>query len=158
MAFEPPARLDYLITDVRGLPFRHEGGSIRLEPDGTGTHAVWTSSFEIPIPLLGRPLDRIFSTQLERGFSSDARAERRALSAARVRQRLRSRHRPEGLSGVAAPLLARPLTYQVPLWQPPPSVPEPAVQLWVVSPFAPLVIVKVLLTPFVTAFETAVML
>jgi uncharacterized protein YndB with AHSA1/START domain len=67
-AFEPPARLDYVITDVKGLPFRHEGGSIRLEPDGGGTHAVWTSSFEIPIPLLGRPLDRIFSTQLERGF------------------------------------------------------------------------------------------
>jgi uncharacterized protein YndB with AHSA1/START domain len=68
-AFEPPARIDYLITGVKGLPFSHEGGSIRLEPDGTGTHAVWTSSFEIPIPLLGRPFDRIFSTQLERGFA-----------------------------------------------------------------------------------------
>jgi uncharacterized protein YndB with AHSA1/START domain len=67
-AFEPPSRLDYLITDVKALPFRHEGGSIRLEPDGTGTRAVWTSSFEIPIPLIGSAMDRVFKGQLERGF------------------------------------------------------------------------------------------
>jgi uncharacterized protein YndB with AHSA1/START domain len=68
-AFEPPTRLDYLIRDVKTLPFRHEGGSIRLAPDGTGTHAVWTSSFEIPIPLIGGALDRMFSLRLERGFA-----------------------------------------------------------------------------------------
>jgi uncharacterized protein YndB with AHSA1/START domain len=67
-AFEPSSCLDYLITDVRGLPFSHEGGSIRLEPDGTGTHALWTSTFEIPLPLVGRALDRVFATQLARGF------------------------------------------------------------------------------------------
>jgi uncharacterized protein YndB with AHSA1/START domain len=67
-AFEPPSRLDYLIRDVRPLPFRHKGGSVRLTPEGTGTHAVWTSSFEIPIPLIGRALDRILAPQLERGF------------------------------------------------------------------------------------------
>jgi hypothetical protein len=39
-AFEPPRRLDYLIRDVRTLPFHHEGGSIRLAPDGASTHAV----------------------------------------------------------------------------------------------------------------------
>jgi uncharacterized protein YndB with AHSA1/START domain len=68
-AFEPPRRLDYLIRGVRALPFRHEGGSIRLEPDGTGTHAVWTSSFEIPIPVIGAAMDRIFKRRLERGFA-----------------------------------------------------------------------------------------
>jgi uncharacterized protein YndB with AHSA1/START domain len=67
-AYEPPARLDYLITDVKGLPFRHEGGSIRLEPDGAGTHALWTSDFEIPIPLVGGALDRVFARQLAQGF------------------------------------------------------------------------------------------
>jgi hypothetical protein len=67
--FEPPWRLDYLIEGVKTLPFRHEGGSIRLEPDGTGTHALWTSSFEIPIPLIGGAIDRIFKRQLERGFA-----------------------------------------------------------------------------------------
>jgi uncharacterized protein YndB with AHSA1/START domain len=67
-AYEAPRRLDYVIRRVRPLPFRHAGGSIRLEPDGAGTRAVWTSSFEIPIPLLGRLLDRIFERQLDRGF------------------------------------------------------------------------------------------
>jgi uncharacterized protein YndB with AHSA1/START domain len=67
-AYEPPSRLDYLITDVKTLPFRHEGGSIRLEPDGSGTHALWTSVFEIPIPLLGGALDGLFARQLAQGF------------------------------------------------------------------------------------------
>ncbi|GAC1320302.1 MAG: hypothetical protein NVSMB25_12440 [Thermoleophilaceae bacterium] len=68
-AFEPPRRLEYLIRDVKSLPFRHEGASIRLEPDGAGTHAVWTSSFEIPIPAIGRAMDRIFAGQLKQGFA-----------------------------------------------------------------------------------------
>jgi len=68
-AFEPPRRLDYVIRDVKPLPFRHEGASIRLEPDGAGTHAVWTSSFEIPIPVIGAAMDRIFTGQLEQGFA-----------------------------------------------------------------------------------------
>jgi uncharacterized protein YndB with AHSA1/START domain len=68
-AFEPPRRLDYLIRDIRALPFRHEGGSIRLTPDDAGTHAVWTSSFEVPVPLVGSAIDRIFSARLERGFA-----------------------------------------------------------------------------------------
>jgi uncharacterized protein YndB with AHSA1/START domain len=67
-AFEPPHRLDYLIREVRTLPFSHEGGSIRLAPDGAGTQAVWTSSFEVPVPLVGSAIDRIFSDRLERGF------------------------------------------------------------------------------------------
>ena len=67
-AFEPSRRLDYLIRDVRALPFRHDGGSIRLAPDGAGTHAVWTSSFEVPLPLVGSTIDRMFSVRLERGF------------------------------------------------------------------------------------------
>jgi len=68
-AYEPPSRLDYLIVDLRGVPFRHEGGSIRLSPaDGGGTDAVWTSSFEIPIPVLGPALDGVFKLRLERGF------------------------------------------------------------------------------------------
>jgi uncharacterized protein YndB with AHSA1/START domain len=69
-AFDPPSRFDYLIRDVKTLPFRHQGGSVRLTPVDGGTDAVWTSSFEIPIPILGAFLDRIFARQLERGFGS----------------------------------------------------------------------------------------
>jgi hypothetical protein len=68
-AYEPPGRLDYLIVDLRGIPFRHEGGSIQLKPNGRGTDAVWTSSFEVPVPLVGRAIDWPFGLRLERGFS-----------------------------------------------------------------------------------------
>lgn len=67
-AFEPPVRLDYLILGIRGVPFRHGGGSIRLSSDDGGTDAIWTSSFEIPVPLFGSALDWVFSRQIERGF------------------------------------------------------------------------------------------
>lgn len=69
-AYEPPARLDYLIVDLRGVPFRHEGGSIRMTPNGDSTDAVWTSSFEIPLPLIGSALDGAFKLTLERGFAA----------------------------------------------------------------------------------------
>jgi uncharacterized protein YndB with AHSA1/START domain len=68
-AFEPPTRFDYLIREVKTLPFRHDGGSIRLARVDGGTEAVWTSSFEIPIPVVGAFLDRIFARRLERGFA-----------------------------------------------------------------------------------------
>jgi uncharacterized protein YndB with AHSA1/START domain len=68
-AFEPPRRLDYLIRDVKPLPIRHEGASIRLQADGAGTHAVWTSSFEIPTPVIGRAMDRNLQGQFKRGFA-----------------------------------------------------------------------------------------
>lgn len=68
-AFEPPRRIDYRIREVKTLPFRHERGSIRLQADGTGTRAVWTSSFQIPVPVFGRVMDRIFARQLGRGFA-----------------------------------------------------------------------------------------
>lgn len=68
-AFERPNRLDYLIVKLN-VPFTHEGGSIRLEPaDGGGTHVVWTSSFEIPIPVIGGISTRLFARSLSRGFA-----------------------------------------------------------------------------------------
>src|SRR5688572_22078815 len=39
-AFEQPTVLDYRIREVRGLPFRHKGGSIRLTPVDGGTDVV----------------------------------------------------------------------------------------------------------------------
>jgi hypothetical protein len=68
-AFEPSNRLDYLIRAVKTLPFRHDGGSICLAGVDGGTEAIWTSSFEIPIPVVGALLDRIFALRLERGFA-----------------------------------------------------------------------------------------
>ena len=86
-AFEPPTRLAYVIRHVRGLPFRHEGGNIELHPAESGTDAIWTSTFEIPIPVVGAAIDRVFADRLERGFgrtlerSAELAAERSTVAA-----------------------------------------------------------------------------
>ena len=67
-AFEPPARMDYLIVKVN-LPFEHEGGSIRLEQTTEGTHVVWTSSFWITVPVLGGLAAAVFAMRLSSGFN-----------------------------------------------------------------------------------------
>jgi uncharacterized protein YndB with AHSA1/START domain len=69
-AYEPPHRLDYLIVKLN-LPYEHKGGSVRLEPDGDGrTHAVWTSEYEIPAPLVGGLAERAFALFFGRGFGA----------------------------------------------------------------------------------------
>ena len=86
-AFEPPTRFTYVIRDVRGLPFRHEDGTVELRPAESGTDAIWTSTFEIPIPVVGAAIDRVFADRLERGFgrtlerSAELAAERSTVAA-----------------------------------------------------------------------------
>jgi uncharacterized protein YndB with AHSA1/START domain len=64
VAFEPPARLEYRITKVL-LPMRHEIGAVEFTTRGNGTDVRWTSSFDVPVPVLGRILGllicRVFS-------------------------------------------------------------------------------------------------
>jgi uncharacterized protein YndB with AHSA1/START domain len=66
-AYERPARLDYLIVDLN-VPFEHRGGSIRLTPDGDGTHVDWRSSYSVPTPLIGGLQEVIWKPLLTRGF------------------------------------------------------------------------------------------
>ena len=67
-AYERPGRLDYLIIDVN-IPLQHDGGSIRFEPAQGGTRVVWTSTFRIPVPLLGPALEPAFRRGLTRSFT-----------------------------------------------------------------------------------------
>jgi uncharacterized protein YndB with AHSA1/START domain len=64
VTFEPPARLEYRITKVL-LPMRHEIGAVEFTARGDGTDVRWTSSFEVPIPIVGRLIGpvirRVFS-------------------------------------------------------------------------------------------------
>jgi uncharacterized protein YndB with AHSA1/START domain len=66
-AFERPTRMDYLIRKVN-LPLRHDGGTITLSPEGTGTRVLWRSTFTIPVPVVGRPFAAILAASLRRGF------------------------------------------------------------------------------------------
>src|SRR5919201_1060678 len=47
-AYDPPARMDYVIREINA-PLEHEGGTIRCERAGRGTHVVWSSTFEVPV-------------------------------------------------------------------------------------------------------------
>ncbi|HEY6771395.1 MAG TPA: SRPBCC family protein [Solirubrobacterales bacterium] len=66
-AYERPNRFDYLIVKL-SVPFEHHGGSIRLTPDGDGTHVDWRSSYTVPTPLIGRLQEVIWKPMLVRGF------------------------------------------------------------------------------------------
>ena len=85
--FDPPHRFDYLIREVRTLPFRHTGGSIELASQDRGTRALWTSTFEVPIPVVGGIVDRIFAARLARGFGGVLDRSAEIASAAPVRPR-----------------------------------------------------------------------
>ena len=66
-AFERPTRMDYVIRKVN-VPLKHDGGNIHLEPAGNGTRVRWTSSFTMPIPLVGAPIAAVFAVAIRRGF------------------------------------------------------------------------------------------
>ena len=66
--FDRPTRMSYFIRKVN-LPFEHGGGTIELSPAGEGTRAVWTSTFRVPIPVLGGAVERaVWVPALSRGF------------------------------------------------------------------------------------------
>jgi uncharacterized protein YndB with AHSA1/START domain len=66
-AYEPGSRLDYLIVRLN-VPFDHQGGSIRLRAEDGGTQVDWTSTFRVPIPLIGGLTERVWVPILARGF------------------------------------------------------------------------------------------
>jgi uncharacterized protein YndB with AHSA1/START domain len=65
--YERPSRLEYLIVKLN-VPFEHHGGSIKLTPEGEGTHIDWQSSFAVPTPIVGGLQERIWDPVLTRGF------------------------------------------------------------------------------------------
>ena len=67
-AFERPNRMDYLIVKVNA-PVEHQGGSIRLEPRGDGTHVLWTSEFTSTLRVGARAYEAVMTRIFARGFS-----------------------------------------------------------------------------------------
>jgi len=66
-AYERPTRLDYLIVKLN-VPFRHDGGSIKLTPAGDSTHVDWRSTYSVPTPVIGGAEELVFQSLLVRGF------------------------------------------------------------------------------------------
>jgi uncharacterized protein YndB with AHSA1/START domain len=68
--YEPPRAMDYRV--IRGAPLRNHLGTIRLEPDGSGTRLVYDIRFEIPWylggALLGAVLVRTLEGEIRKGL------------------------------------------------------------------------------------------
>ena len=75
--FERPSRFDYQITECT-IPVNHEGGQLHFIDRGAGTEIDWISDYEIPIPLVGKPMEeffeRVFVTEFTR-LTLQAKAE-----------------------------------------------------------------------------------
>jgi uncharacterized protein YndB with AHSA1/START domain len=66
--FDSPNRMSYVIRKIN-VPFEHHGGRISLKEYGAVTHATWTSTFRVPVPVIGGAVERlIWSPALSRGF------------------------------------------------------------------------------------------
>jgi len=79
-AYERPRRLDYLIVKSRP-PLEHKGGSVRLEPSGSGCTVTWSTTVGVKIPLLGGLIDRLMLPQLERGLAGTLKHIEKRLAA-----------------------------------------------------------------------------
>jgi uncharacterized protein YndB with AHSA1/START domain len=67
-AYERPARMDYLIVGIN-VPFEHRGGSMRFEDTGDGTRVVWTSTFRMPLPVVGGLAGAVAAPAARSGFA-----------------------------------------------------------------------------------------
>ena len=78
-AFERPTHMQYKIEKARPIKMQHNKGVIDLKDLGDGiTHVTWLSEGRIvvplPLPLIGRLLDRQMQKQGTVGFSSILKA------------------------------------------------------------------------------------
>jgi len=68
-AWDPPVEFEYTIRRT-SLPLRHAGSRLRFTPRDGGTDVEWTSRFTVPIPLLGRLLERRAKRLYENAFGA----------------------------------------------------------------------------------------
>jgi hypothetical protein len=66
--WERPASYQYLIRES-SLPIRHHGGELTFAEEDDGTVVNWTTRFEIPVPLVGRLLEKAAKRALTRAFN-----------------------------------------------------------------------------------------
>lgn len=69
VAYDPPDSFEYRIRRARPLRIRHELGRVELESLGANrTKVVWTSTFNFPLPILGKTIGKRAAVQLTQGF------------------------------------------------------------------------------------------
>ena len=74
VAYDAPNHYEYLIRRARPLPIRHTLGRVELEVlDANRTKVFWTSAFEFPIPIVGRPIGKRVAAQMTGAFRATIR-------------------------------------------------------------------------------------
>jgi hypothetical protein len=74
-SWERPVSYEYLIRES-SLPMRHHGGQLTFTEENHATFVDWTTRFEIPVPLVGRLLEKIAKVALTRAFEEFLRQAR----------------------------------------------------------------------------------
>jgi hypothetical protein len=79
VAFERPTLLEYRIVKMRPPVLRHVLGRVRLSQTSEGTRVVWTSEFELRVPLIAGVLEPRLAVKFDAAFRAMLREmERRA--------------------------------------------------------------------------------
>jgi ribosome-associated toxin RatA of RatAB toxin-antitoxin module len=74
VVFERPAVYEYRIIRARPFPVQHPLGRVEFEAlDAQRTTVVWTSTFEIGVPLIGTRIGNHAASQFARAFRSTIR-------------------------------------------------------------------------------------
>ncbi len=82
-AFERPRWIEYRIVESP-VPIAHERGRITFTPVARGVEVVWTSTFQIALPLIGRIATAVAARPMSVSLASMLRAtEKRAQAAPR---------------------------------------------------------------------------
>lgn len=69
VAYDAPNGYEYLIRRARPLRIRHTLGRVELEAlHANRTKVVWTSTFEFPLPVIGKPIGKRVAAQMTRAF------------------------------------------------------------------------------------------
>lgn len=71
VAYDAPHHFEYRIVRARPVPVKHILGRVEFEAIGPSrTRVVWVSTFEIPLPLIGKSVSKRIAVQFTRAFET----------------------------------------------------------------------------------------
>ena len=74
VVYEPPAVYEYRVIRARPFPVKHRLGRVELESlDEKRTRVVWTSTFEIAVPVIGKRIGNHAASQFAKAFRATIR-------------------------------------------------------------------------------------
>nr|WP_042193087.1 SRPBCC family protein [Kibdelosporangium sp. MJ126-NF4]CEL20551.1 hypothetical protein [Kibdelosporangium sp. MJ126-NF4]CTQ89462.1 hypothetical protein [Kibdelosporangium sp. MJ126-NF4] len=68
LEYDRPDSWTYRIMAARVGGFHHESGRLLFDPLPSGTQVTWTTTFTVPIPLVGTVVERLAGAGLNRWF------------------------------------------------------------------------------------------